>query len=128
MAKQSDKPHTLKYEQPLLMSHSELEQELASGNGERIANALLSAFYSENPEWVQKSCLRFAAHPDNQVRRNVAVVLGNVSHVYASEIDLNVSLETLQKLNTDNDASVRVASEDAIEGVLHMMGRLKKKQ
>ena len=125
---QNNNPNRLIYEQPRLLSRSELEQELASQDGERILHALISAFYSEDPDWVQKSCLRFIEHADSSARRASAIVLGNISHVHARDIDLMVSLEALQKLRSDHDENVRAAAEDAIESVLHMIGQLKKHQ
>ena len=125
---QSNKPEHLIYEQPKLMSRSELEQELASDDGERILSALISAFYSEDPNWVQKSCLHLATHKDGQARRAAAIVLGNVSGVHAKELNLMASLETLYKLRTDHEEAVKTAAEDSIETVLHMIGQLKKHQ
>ena len=123
---QSNEPLPLKYEQPRSMSRSELEREFTSGDGSRIADALISSFYSETPEWVQKSCLRFVEHSDSHARRAAAIVLGNVSHMNAREVDLIVSHAALQKLEADQEESVKLAAQDSMILVLHMVGLLKK--
>jgi hypothetical protein len=45
------------------MTPAELEREFASGDGERIELALISAFYSEDANWLQEWCWRFVDHP-----------------------------------------------------------------
>jgi hypothetical protein len=53
------------------MSRAELEEGFRSGNGEKIRDALISAFYSEKGEWVQGWCLKFSDHPDPIARYGV---------------------------------------------------------
>lgn len=100
------------------MSRAELEEAFRSGNGEKIRDALISAFYSEKGEWVQGWCLKFSDHPDPIARYGVAVVLGNNAVVHRAEIDLVRSLEVVEKLAGDSEEGVRVAARDSLGDVL----------
>lgn len=116
----------MSYEQPPPMTRAELEREFASGDGERIKLALISAFCSEDANWLQEWCLRFVDHPSNSARYGAAIVLGNVSSVHALEIDLLKSFHALEKLKADADEQVRIAADDRVHDVLHLI-RLHKK-
>jgi hypothetical protein len=115
----------MQYEHPKLLSRAELEIEFANSDGDRILHALISAFYYEEPKWVQQSCLRFVEDENPTARRGAAIVLGNVSHVYAADLDLVVSLDALQKLKADKGEGVSAAAEDSLMIVLHMIEQLK---
>jgi hypothetical protein len=109
----------VRYEQPPQMTRGELEEALRSGNGERVRDALISAFYSEKGEWIQSWCLKLSNHPDPTARYGVAVVLGNNAVVHRGEIDLLKSLEAVQKLGADSEERVRAAAKDSLGDVLH---------
>jgi hypothetical protein len=83
------------------MARAELEEEFRSSDGERVRDALLSAFYSEKAEWVQSWCLELCTHHDPIARYGVAVVLGNNAVVHRDEIDLVKCLEAVEKLGGD---------------------------
>jgi hypothetical protein len=101
------------------MSQAELEEAFGSGNGERIRDALISAFYSQKGEWVQGWCLKLSDHPDPIARYGVAVVLGNNAIVHRSEIDLMKCLEAVEKLGGDLEERVRAAAKDSLGDILH---------
>ena len=109
----------LKYEQPLPMSRRELEESFRSDSGERVRDALISAFYTEEGCWVQDWCLRLVDHPDSIARYGVAVVLGNIAIVRGNDIDLMKCLEAVEKLSSDPEERVKVAAGDALLDVLH---------
>jgi hypothetical protein len=104
----------MKYEQPPRMSRAEMNQELASGDGDRIFTALLSAFYSEDCAWLESQCLRFIDSPASAARRAAALVLGNLAGVYGQKIDLMKACDVLQKLLADPDESVRTTASDSL--------------
>jgi hypothetical protein len=101
------------------MTRAELEEVFRSGDGGKIRNALISAFYSEKSEWVQGWCLTLIDHPDPIARYGVAVVLGNNAVVHRDEIDLLKSLEAVEKLGADSEEGVRVAARDSLGDILH---------
>jgi hypothetical protein len=72
----------LTYERPREMSRKELEAEFATDDPERILHALISASYTEPPEWVQEWCFKFAKHPGEPARRGAAIVLGSIAFVH----------------------------------------------
>ena len=100
------------------MSRTELEEAFGSGNGERIRDALISAFYSEKGEWVQDWCLRLSDHQDPIARYGVAVVLGNIAVLHRRELDLVKCLEAVEKLSCDPEERVRPAAKDSLSDVL----------
>ena len=108
-----------KYEQPPRMSCEELENVFLTGDGQRIGTALLSAFYTEEPNWVLKWCLRFVDHHEVIARRSAIEVLGNIAFLRHDEVDLTACREAAEKLRGDLDQEVRVAAQDALEDVLH---------
>jgi hypothetical protein len=101
------------------MNRGELEEAFLSGSGERVRDALISAFYSEKAEWIQGWCLRLSNHPDPIVRYGVAVVLGNIAVLHRSELDLVKCLEAVEKLSGDLEERVRFAAKDSLGDVLH---------
>ena len=46
-------PKDLIYQQPPEMSRKQLEAEFATDDPERILHALIAAFYTEPPQWVE---------------------------------------------------------------------------
>jgi hypothetical protein len=94
--------------------------------GSAFKLALISAFYYEDANWLQEWCLRFVDHPSNSARHGAAIVLGNVSSVHALAIDLLKSLHALEKLKADAAEQVRIAADDSMHDVLHLI-RLHKK-
>ena len=111
----------MRYQQPPRMSRPEIERELASGDGERILTALLSAFYSEDCAWVERRCLQFLQSSSASARRGAALVLGHLAGAYGDEIDLVGASEVLTTLSADADESVRVAASDSLVDVLHSL-------
>jgi hypothetical protein len=101
------------------MTRRELEEAFTSSNGERVRDALISAFYSEEGTWVQSWCLKLSTHPDAAARYGVAVVLGNIAVVRRNEIDLLQCLETVEKLSGDLEDRVRTAARDSLDSVRH---------
>ena len=109
----------MRYEQPPQMTRAELEEAFCCGNGEKIRDALISAFYSEKGDWVQGWGLKLSNHPDPIARYGAAVVLGNTAVRHRREIDLLKSLEAVQKLSADSEERVRAAAKDSLRDVLH---------
>ena len=101
------------------MTQAELEEAFLSGNGQRVRDGLISAFYSEKGEWVQGWCLKLSDHPDPIARYGVAVVLGNNAIVHRDEINLVKCLEAVEKLGGDLEERVRAAAKDSLGEVLH---------
>ena len=101
------------------MTRAELEDALCSDDGERVRDALISAFYSEGGEWVQSWCLKLSGHTDATARYGVAVILGNNAIVRRGEVDLLKCLAAVEKLISDPEERVRVAANDSLVDVLH---------
>jgi hypothetical protein len=101
------------------MTQAELEEAFLSGNGQRVRDGLISAFYSERGEWIQGWCLKLCDHPDPIARYGVAVVLGNNAIAHRGEVDLVKCLEVVEKLGGDSEERVRVAATDSLVEVLH---------
>ena len=106
------------------MSRQELEQAFGSGSGERVRDALISAFHTEDPSWVVQWCLRFVGHPEWPIRREAAIVLGNVAVVHHKQIDLSKCLGAVERLVVDQSEEVRSVAKEAMDDVLHAI-RLK---
>jgi hypothetical protein len=113
----------MRYEQPPDFSDSELEAELASGNPERIAKALLSAFYSQEPGWIEARCLEYATAESAVVRRMVAIVLGNVSNIAAEYVRLNRIVDALSILAGDPDVTVADQAGESLSIAIEMLQR-----
>lgn len=109
----------LKYEQPPPMSRPELEVAFQCGLGEKVRDALISAFYNEESRWVQDWCFRLVEHSDSIARYGVALVLGNIAVVHRDEVDLMKCLEAVERLTADADEGVRTAAKDSLDDVLH---------
>jgi hypothetical protein len=109
----------MKYEQPRRMSRMELEEAFSSGSGERVRDALISAFYTEEPSSVAQWCLKFVSHPEWSARRQAVIVLGNVAVSHREQIDLQKCLEAVERLVADQNEEVRTAAKDAMDDVLH---------
>jgi hypothetical protein len=101
------------------MTRAELEEAFGSGNGEKIRDALISASYSEEGEWVHGWCLKLSDHPDPIARCGAAVVLGNNAIAHRGEVNLVKSLEAVEKLGGDLEERVRAAAKDSLGDVLH---------
>jgi hypothetical protein len=110
------------------MTLSELEREFGSGDGERIQEALLSAFYSRNCVWVESRCLHFLGSASAAARRGAAMVLGNLARVYGQRIDLANAHDALLRLSKDADKGVRAAVSDSLDTVMHRLRLHKKRQ
>jgi hypothetical protein len=113
----------MKYEQPPHFSDLELQDEFTSGNPERIAQALLSAFYSQEPSWIEARCLEYATAESAVVRRMVAIVLGNISNTAAEYVRLDRMVNALSILANDPDRSVRAQADDSLSVALEMLRR-----
>jgi hypothetical protein len=109
----------VKYEQPPPMSRPELEESFRSGSGERVRDALISAFYTEEGSWVQDWCLKLVTHSESVARSGVAKVLGNIAVVRRDQVDLMRCLDAVKKLTKDSDERVRIVARDALEDVFH---------
>jgi hypothetical protein len=113
----------MKYKQPRAMSREELEHAFDSGDEERIREALICAFYTEDAGWLAERCVRFAEYPTWPVRQASAEVLGNLAATQGSRLDLAKCLTVAQELARDECAEVRMAAEDALEDVRHTLER-----
>src|SRR5664279_5761200 len=78
----------LVYQQPPRMSRSELEAEFATDDPDRILNALVAAFYTEPPDWVETHCYMFARHSGVAARNGVAIVLGSIGTCHRLSLSL----------------------------------------
>jgi len=98
------------------MSREELEAEFASDDPERILHALISASYTEPPEWVQEWCFKFAKHPGEPARRGAAIVLGSIALVHGpiNFVRAVVALEELRR-----EATLKMHADDSLTFVLH---------
>ena len=98
------------------MSREELEAEFASNDPERILLALISASYTEPPEWVQELCFKFATHPGEPARRGAAIVLGSIALVHGP-INFGRAVAALEELR--REAALKVHADDSLKLVLH---------
>jgi hypothetical protein len=105
------------YKQPPKMSRGELEVEFATDDPERILNALLAAFYTEQPDWVETRCYMFASHPGMAARNGAAIVLGNIGCCYSLS-DFNRAAAVLELLRCDPDPTVRMNAQDSLNWIL----------
>jgi hypothetical protein len=111
----------MKYQQPPAMSRQELEAAFRSENGIRIREALISASYSEEGNWLAGWCLHFVNHPAWEARQGAAMVLGYVAMDDWRSIDPSKCLEAVERLTGDLQEEVKVAARDAVEDVLQAM-------
>jgi hypothetical protein len=61
---------------------------IATDDTERILRALIAAFYTQPPDWVETRCFTFATHSGVAAPNGVALGLGNISSCYGLN-DLN---------------------------------------
>ena len=109
----------LKYEQPRRLFRQELENIFLGGDGQEIGSALRSAFYSEDANWVLGWCLKFVGHREGIARKSAIQVLGNISVLGRSKVDLSVCHLVAEKLCDDPVEEVRIAAKDALEDIQH---------
>ncbi len=115
-SKMGQMPKDLIYQQPPEMSREELEAEFATDDPERILHALIAAFYTEPPQWVEEWCFKFATHPGESARRGAAIVLGNIAVVHGT-CDFTRAVTTLEQLR--QDPALKMHAEDSLEYVMH---------
>ena len=84
-----------------------------------MRDALISAFYTEEPGWVAQRCLRLVGYPEWSARRGAVSVLGNIAVVHRKQIDLPKCLEAVKGLVADQNEEVRTAAKDAMDDILH---------
>jgi len=100
------------------MSRADLEDAFASGDGEKIGSALLSAFYTQEPGQIERWCLKFASHQEPLIRQLAIEILGNTAALRRSEVDLVNYRKMAEQLCRDPDEGVRMAARDALDDVL----------
>src|SRR5664280_1608288 len=107
----------LVYQQPPRMSRSELEAEFATDDPDRILNALVAAFYTEPPDWVETHCYMFARHSGVAARNGVAIVLGSIGTCHRLS-DLSRAVAVLEALRHDPNPMVKMNAQDSMDWVL----------
>lgn len=104
----------LVYERPPVLSREQLEAEFASGDSDRISQALVAAFYTEPPHVVEEWCVRFASHAGTSARRAAATVLGNTAALHGLA-DFPRAVKVLETLRSD--PTICAYAEDALDDV-----------
>jgi len=94
------------------LPREEIERDLASGDPERIGEALYSATYHDPDwRWVQEQCLRFLKHGNVCVRWAAATCLGDLA-MFHKTLDLPRVLPEL--FEACKDEEIRRAAEESI--------------
>lgn len=100
--KMSRMPDERTYREPPVFTHSELVEELNSGDSNRIVNALVSAVrHDDDWLWVQNECLKFLQYSDVVVRWAAATCLGDLAFFFHRPIDCQKVLIALYEAAED---------------------------
>jgi hypothetical protein len=107
----------LTYQEPHPISRDEAESAFASGDSERIAEALVNvAFHDTDWRWVQDNCLVFGRSDAAPLRYIAASCLGHVARIHG-RLDLDKVMPVLKELLNDSETYVKASAEDAIEDI-----------
>jgi hypothetical protein len=103
------------YEKINPITRQEAEVVFNQGNSEEIAAALLSVtFHDEDWLWVQSSCLKFLASPDENLRAVAATCLGHLARIHGM-VDVAMVVPALQAHLSDSAIAGRVS--DALDDI-----------
>ena len=111
----------MKYEQPPAMSRQELETAFQSGNGMRIREALISASYTEEGNWLASWCFRLVDHPAWEARHGAVMILGHLAIAQHRALELSKCLEVAERLKADPQEEVKASAGDAVDDVVQAM-------
>jgi hypothetical protein len=105
----------MKYEEPAKIDRADAETAFATGDSERISDALVRfAYHDPEWRWVQDTCLQFLDHPDTSVRGVAATCLGHVARIHGRIDGLRVVPALRRLLPIDE---VGGPAEDALDDI-----------
>ena len=94
------------YREPPVFIHSELIEEMNSGDPCRVADALLSAVrHDDDWLWVQDECLKSLKAQDVRVRWAAATALGDLAFFFNRPIDYTRVMKALLEAAEDPSVS-----------------------
>lgn len=103
------------YEEPRPISKLKAEEELASGDIERMCTALVGlAFHESDWKWVQKRCLSLTQHPEPQVAGVALTCLGHLARIHR-KLDLDEVIPVLEAMRDNEQVGGR--AEDALDDI-----------
>jgi hypothetical protein len=105
----------MRYHEVQPMSREDEQAALATGDADRVIDALLSAAYHDPDwRWVQEQCLRFARHRDAAIRRVAVICLGHLARIHR-RLDTAAVLPVLDDLAGDPAVAGQV--EEALDDI-----------
>lgn len=114
-----ESPPSLAYEPLVYVDRQTTERQLASGDEQLAARALLAAsLEDDDAAWVFGRCLAMVDDPRVGVRRAVALAIGHLA-IPGDFVDATPAREALKRLAAD--PRVRPAASDALGDVEHAL-------
>lgn len=112
-------PPSLVYEPLVYVDRQTTERDLASGDEQLVARALLAASLEDvDAAWVFDQCLAMVDDPRIGVRWAVALAIGHLA-IPGDFVDATAAREALKRLAADR--AVRPAASDALADVEHAL-------
>lgn len=109
------------YHQPQNFDKDEAVIFLESCDAQKVCNALVGIAYNcQDWEWVERQCLEYTKHPNNDVRALAVTCLGHVVRIHR-KLNLDRVLPRLKELESDDLISGRV--EDVYDDIETYIGK-----
>jgi hypothetical protein len=106
----------MKYEELQPISREEAQEELASGEQDRVCRAIIRlALYDPDPQWTQDRLVDWIEAASDPWSRGVAATgLGHVARLHG-QIDRGRVIPLLERLRDDPEIGAKI--EDALEDI-----------
>jgi hypothetical protein len=107
----------LKYEVIAELSKDEVEAAISRNNPDELSVAVLSAaLYSNDRDWAEKVCIRFANYNHFNVRGNAILGFGHIARIH-DKLTENIVRPLIEAALVDIEDYVRGQAESAVNDV-----------